>query len=304
MIGLSPHSRNAVVMKIANARFVIMTFVSFSLSGGLAMGASKSTQYEILKPVKADIAPVPSADRNAPADVKPVEHAGVRYEAPTAERGVLIAYDVKSGAKSKKPKELWRAQVVNYALDSKLETDVQETWISKLELPKGSDELIITDERGLQYVADLKKKKISILKWPVTTKIVEARPFDKGWKYSVELRITNTLNRPLAFDAPSVASDGSLHNDLFRVTVDGAKVGYRGPLARRAPPDPKSFIQVGPGETYRVDVELTSMYPVPPGRHDVTVAFEHTNHFSPDSFKMVTEKPDARQFSGDGGNFR
>ncbi len=266
------------------------------------MSSAKETGYEILKPVKspAKEAGAPNADRLPPQDVKPVTHEGVRYEAPTAERGVLIAYDTKS----KKPKELWRAQVVNYGVDSKLETDVQETWISKLELPKGSHELIITDERGLQYVADLTKKKISILKWPVAIKIVEARPFDKGWKYSVELRIENTLNRALAFDAPSVASDGTVHNDLFRVTVDGAKVGYRGPLARRAPPDPKSFIQVGPGETYRVEVELTSMYPIPPGRHDVTVGFEHTNHFSPDGFVMSSAKPDARQFSGDGANFR
>jgi peptidyl-Lys metalloendopeptidase len=123
--------------------------------------------------------------------------------------------------------------------------------------------------------------------WPVSLSFVSASPDVTGWKYQVEVTVKNTLTRPLKLDGPSVAEQGQLRNDLFEVTVDGARVQYHGMMAKRAPPS--KFVVVAPGASYRVVVELGKEYPIPAGPHRVTVTFSHHNHFSPDDFDLKSE---------------
>lgn len=272
-------------------------------SGG-AKAPGRSEHFEIIKPSsQTEGSVVPSASRSAPPKIKPIIRGGIYYEAPWHPQGTLIVkeYDPKA----KKPgKELWRLPIIDDYIDPILERDVQEVWFAKMELSKDGKTMTVTDEVGRVYVVDLEKRTFVIPNWEVTTQIVEWRPGPNGWKYWVELRIHNGLNRPILLDRESVAATTELANDLFRVTVDGKKVAYMGSMKKRAPPDPSEFIRLGPGETYRREIEISEQYPVPAGDRKVLVGFEHTNHFSPDGFVMSTYRPDERQFSGEGHNIR
>jgi hypothetical protein len=210
--------------------------------------------------------------------VQPVVVDGERLEAPASDMGILVARDASSG------KEKWRVRVVERYVDKRLEKDVQDVHIRALHVDHGV--VLLEDEAGTRYAVDLKTHKLRIVTWPVGLRWVAWRPSEKGWRYSVELTVTNTLNRVLKLDEPSVARGGELSNNLFRVTMDGREVRYQGLMAKRAPPS--RFIELKPGQVHRVTVELGQEYPLPPGRHHVTVAFEHTNHFSPDGFTMAS----------------
>ncbi len=242
----------------------------------------------------ADAVIAPSSDRNAPLPVEHVRAKGMRYEAPASDQGVLVAFD------EGKKKIAWRLPLVNYWIEKSLETDVQDAYLTKLTLSKDGHSLTAIDERGLTYFVDLDKRTFKIPYWPVTTKIVEWLPGGKNWNYKVNLKIHNSLARELLLDGVSVASKGSVANNLFRVSVDGKPVQYQGDLMSRAKPDDKDFVRLAPGATYSVDVDLSEFYPVSKGRRKVEVGFEHTNHFSPDGFVMRTFKSDEQLFDGEG----
>ncbi|WNG40106.1 hypothetical protein F0U61_45310 [Archangium violaceum] len=224
----------------------------------------------------------PSASRTAPPVIAPITRDGVRYESRWSHRGVLFAVDEKSG------KPLWQVEVYKYLVDEQVETDIQEVYFKSMTLDANGEALLIEDERGVRHQVDLKTRKAKLLTWPVTVNVVEASPDPDGWKYSVELKISNTLTRPLKLDGLSVAEKGRLSNNLFQVEVDGQPISYRGEMAKRAPPD--RFIKLKPGATYSTEVELSSDYPVPPGKHRLTVRFTHRNHFSPDDC-LLESKP-------------
>jgi hypothetical protein len=130
----------------------------------------------------------------------------------------------------------------------------------------------------------------TIREWPVKLQAAGSKAGASGWSYSVKIEITNTLDRVLKLDEPSVAyggkpgAPGSLSNNLFEVTADGKPIAYHGMMKKRAPPD--EFIELKPGAKYEVVVDLGREYPLAKGAHDVVVRFEHRNHFSPDPFVM------------------
>ncbi len=232
----------------------------------------------------------PQASRIAPAKIQPITYKGMRYEAPWKARGAVVAVDEKTG------KEVWRLVLANYFIHEALERDVQETYLAKMELSKDGKELLVEDERRVPYVVDLENRSFKIPTWPVKTKIVEFKPGPSGCKYWVELSVTNSLNRELLLNGPSVASDGYIENNLFRVKVDGKEVKYHGMMKKRAPPEADEFVKLAPGAEYKKTIELSEAYPIPPGKHVVEVGFEHTNHFSPDGFVMKTFELDKRVF--------
>jgi hypothetical protein len=225
--------------------------------------------------------PPPSASRPSPPVIAPITRDGVRYESRWSHRGVLFAVDEKSG------KPLWQVEVYDYLVDEQVETDVQEVYFKSMSLDAAGEALLIEDEVGVRHRVDLKTRKAKLLTWPVTVSVVEASPGPDGWKYSVELKISNALTRPLQLDGPSVAEGGELSNNLFQVEVDGQPIRYQGMMAKRAPPS--RFLELKPGATYRTVVELSPEYPVPPGKHRLTVKFSHRNHFSPDDFQMESK---------------
>jgi hypothetical protein len=92
--------------------------------------------------------PLGFAKRRAPEPVTPVVHEEIRYEAPIERMGWVEAWDVKTGA------TLWDVQVYKVDVDPNLERDVQEVYITKLEIEGG--DLLVTDERDREFLVDLK----------------------------------------------------------------------------------------------------------------------------------------------------
>jgi hypothetical protein len=76
-------------------------------------------------------------------------------------------------------------------------------------------------------------------------------------RHPLRLRLTikNPSDAALLLDEPSVCTSGRPEGDVFRVTVDGKPVAYRGVMAKRGPP--KSFERVEPGKAYSVVVDLS-----------------------------------------------
>lgn len=101
------------------------------------------------------------AKRAAPKDVEPVVDHGVKYLAPHVTAGYIKAHgypkcsvgcveawSVKSG------KLLWRVQVYEIKYDEKLEKDVQDNFITALQIKDGN--LIVETEHGEKFVVNIK----------------------------------------------------------------------------------------------------------------------------------------------------
>ena len=98
------------------------------------------------------IAPV-FAKRAAPDPVAPVLFKGIQYSAPHDAMGFVVATGISSG------KELWRVRIYEVRVDPNLERDVQDVFITSLEMKDST--LIITTERGGKYALDLKTRKVT-----------------------------------------------------------------------------------------------------------------------------------------------
>ena len=95
-----------------------------------------------------------TAKRAAPADVAPVTNGGITYTAPHDAMGCVIATDAKTGTK------LWEKKIYLIKYDSELERDVQDCFISKLEIKDGN--LRVTNERGGEFELDPKTQEITV----------------------------------------------------------------------------------------------------------------------------------------------
>lgn len=100
--------------------------------------------------------PADLAKRAAPVPLPPVVIDSVVYSAPHAQMGFLVATDARSG------QELWRVRVYGVPVDSALERDVQDVFITALGLQNGA--LVVTNERGDRYSVDLATRKVTRFK--------------------------------------------------------------------------------------------------------------------------------------------
>lgn len=112
------------------------------------------------------LAPVAFAKRTTPAEVKPVVYEGIEYRAPIntyspdgksfpLKMGVVEAWDKATG------KMVWEKKVYTADLDPGLERDVQDVYITKLEI--ADRKLIVTNEHNDRYSIDLKTKEVTKL---------------------------------------------------------------------------------------------------------------------------------------------
>src|SRR3954469_13862669 len=95
---------------------------------------------------------VVQAKRSAPADVPPVVSDGIEYSAPHDPIGWVIATDVKTR------QEVYRRRIYQVPIKPDLERDVQEIFISALEVKRNF--LIVTNERGEKYALDLSTRTV------------------------------------------------------------------------------------------------------------------------------------------------
>lgn len=221
-------------------------------------------------------APRMMASRIPPARVQPVEIDGIRYESVWGSMGLFRATEIKTG------KTLWELTLYRYKYDERLETDVQDVFVAAM-AKEGDSSILVTDERAKVYRVDLKSRTSRIARWPVGLKPVAKEPL------TVELVITNNMDRAVQFDKPSIGFGGRLTNNLFSIKADGVEIPYRGMMAKRVPPD--DFLKLKPAEEFRVTLDLSADYDIPRTAKKIEVRFEHTNHFSVDDFQLYSYMP-------------
>lgn len=89
-------------------------------------------------------------------------------------------------------------------------------------------------------------------------------PFVAGQPMRVEMTVSNPTDRAKTFCRYHTPFEG-LHNDIFAVSASIADVPYRGMMKKRAPPGPKDYIRLAPGEARSATVDLAEGYTIPPG---------------------------------------
>jgi len=75
----------------------------------------------------------------------------------------------------------------------------------------------------------------------------------------IKVTVTNTARHPVMLLGWQLPSD-ELDGPLFRITRDNQKVGYLGPIVKRAAPQAADRIKLDPGQSLSYDVELTGAY--------------------------------------------
>ena len=91
--------------------------------------------------------------RRGPVDVDPVEHGGVRFEAPRMgcpcgfgqDDGIVTARRANSGVL------LWTRRVYEVAIDPAMESAKQDVFIQRMELSVDGRRLVIVNERGRTF---------------------------------------------------------------------------------------------------------------------------------------------------------
>jgi outer membrane protein assembly factor BamB len=100
------------------------------------------------------------AKRGAPPDVPPIAVNGIEYSAPHWGRtsgkqqngGYIEARDLKTG------KLLWELRIYEIKYDPELETDVQDVFITSMQLADGK--VYVANEAGDKFVVDLSQRKV------------------------------------------------------------------------------------------------------------------------------------------------
>ena len=106
------------------------------------------------------------AKRPAPTPVTPIAHRGMIYSAPSFIQdhsgkplpggGYIEAHDAKTR------KLLWRLRIYKTQYDPRLETDVQDVFITRLSLK--DDTLIVADEKNRRFRLDLGTRRVTRIK--------------------------------------------------------------------------------------------------------------------------------------------
>ena len=96
------------------------------------------------------------AKRGAPKDVPAVKSGTIEYRAPHDHMGYVQAWDTSTG------KAIWRRQIYVVKYDPNLESDVQDAFITTLELNDRS--LAVKNERGFEYTLHLDSLEVKVVK--------------------------------------------------------------------------------------------------------------------------------------------
>ncbi len=73
--------------------------------------------------------------------------------------------------------------------------------------------------------------------------------------------------------------DGQASNDLFVITHAGARVEYRGVMAKRGNPGPDGFYWLEPGQSIAGHLRLNDFYALPTSG-ELEIRYETNNHFA------------------------
>lgn len=93
-----------------------------------------------------------------------------------------------------------------------------------------------------------------------------------GGPVMVEFTLTNRGTEAVSVLSWYTPAEG-LRSDVFTVTRGGEQLHYRGIMAKRLDPPREAYLQLGPGESHRVMLDLTAGYGVK-GAGDYSVVFD------------------------------
>lgn len=108
------------------------------------------------------VAPV-FAKRSPPAKVEPVKSAEIEYRVPHGQMGCVEAWDIRTGLM------IWRKQVYVVRYDVDLEKDVQDVFITSVEVQKGK--LLVKNERASEFELDLDTLEAQAIKGSLVEKV-------------------------------------------------------------------------------------------------------------------------------------
>lgn len=85
-----------------------------------------------------------------------------------------------------------------------------------------------------------------------------------GGEIKLRMTVHNPTQARRSFCTYHTPFEGLL-NDIFSVSASKGDVPYHGPMVKRAPPGPKDYIQLAPGESRQATVDLAEGYEIPSG---------------------------------------
>jgi hypothetical protein len=103
--------------------------------------------------------------RREPADVQPVHHDGLRYEAPRLgtpfgfgqDGGIVTAHDAATGSL------VWSQRIYVVDCGGDIEDDKQDVFVKALTLSDDGRALLLVDERGERYRVGLVERSVERL---------------------------------------------------------------------------------------------------------------------------------------------
>ncbi len=105
------------------------------------------------------------AKRMVPKPVDPISYQGISYSAPgMGMMGSVVARDEKTD------QIVWTTKVYSVVYDPDLESDVQDVFITKLEIAGGK--LLVTNEEDRKYQVDLETGKVLNDPWVNNVRLV------------------------------------------------------------------------------------------------------------------------------------
>ncbi len=90
--------------------------------------------------------------RAPPKKCDPVEYHGMRFTAPLEKMGYVVAQSINTG------EVLWQIKVYDVTYLENLERDIQERYITDLEIKDGN--LLVTSEGDAKYIVDLEARTV------------------------------------------------------------------------------------------------------------------------------------------------
>jgi peptidyl-Lys metalloendopeptidase len=106
---------------------------------------------------------------------------------------------------------------------------------------------------------------------PLECRLEAVHPLVAGGPVALRFRLINRTDAPLWVLRWNTPIEG-WRGTIFTVTFQGADLPYRGPMLKRGDPGREEYVEIPPGESVNVSVDLAEVYDVKqPGEYQVKV---------------------------------
>ena len=106
---------------------------------------------------------------------------------------------------------------------------------------------------------------------PLECRLEAVNPLVAGGPVGVRFRLTNRTRGPLWVLRWNTPIEG-WRGTIFTVTFKGTALPYQGPMLKRGDPGREEYVEIPPGESVNVSVDLAEVYDVKqPGEYQVKV---------------------------------